>query len=639
MFNYEVRRLKSVLLFLLVFLFLSLCGRSVLLVINFDHITLNLFSILEIYTVGFFYDFVTFSYFIIPYIIYILIISDTIFNSQINKYIIYLFFYIFAVLNVFNIAAEFFFWDEFGVRYNFISIDYLIYTTEVLNNIRESYPINTIVSVVCLISLFIVLFLKKHSVIITNSKTTLLRRTGLSITLLVIPFLCFFLIDTPVPNISDNTYENNIAANGIYCLFSAFRNNMIDYYDFYATFDDKDVFSNIKKIFPASQTSSEISEQNSVTRKISSNNPEKKYNIILVVIESMSSEFMSAYGNKNNLTPNLDLLAENGIFYKNLYATGTRTIRGLESITLSFPPLPGQSIIKRQKNENIDFCISKVFGQKGYDMKFIYGGYGYFDNMNYFFSHNGFNTLDRSDIKSTEVTFTNAWGVCDEDLFNKTIKESDRSYSQNKPFLSILMTTSNHRPFTFPENKVKYKSGSGRDGAVNYCDYAIGRFINEAKKQKWFDNTLFIFTADHCASSAGRAKLSIEKYKIPMIIYAPKIIQPAKIEQIISQIDIAPIIFDLLDWSYTSNFFGRAISTNSGDTNRVFISNYQKLGYMKNDTVVVLEPKKKISTYKINPSTYELLEIPENKKLTFDAITYYQSASYLYKKSIGAKIK
>ena len=135
-------------------------------------------------------------------------------------------------------------------------------------------------------------------------------------------------------------------------------------------------------------------------------------------------------------------------------------------------------------------------------------GYGYFDNMSYFFSHNGFSIVDRSNFTRDEITFANIRGVCDEDLFRKTIQESDRSWTAGKPFFSMVMTTSNHRPYTYPAGKIDIAAGTGRGGGVKYADYAVGQFIEQAQKRPWFKDTVFVFVADHCAASAGSTRAS-----------------------------------------------------------------------------------------------------------------------------------
>ena len=145
----------------------------------------------------------------------------------------------------------------------------------------------------------------------------------------------------------------------------------------------------------------------------------------------------------------------------------------MEALTLALPPTPGRSLIKRPRNENL-FTLGSVFRSRGYDTAFIYGGFGYFDNMNYFFGNNGYRVIDRTS-PGADITFANVWGACDEDLFRWTMREADASFAANKPFHFFVMTTSNHRPFTYPEGKIDLPSKeSGRSGAVKYSDFAIG---------------------------------------------------------------------------------------------------------------------------------------------------------------------
>lgn len=215
-----------------------------------------------------------------------------------------------------------------------------------------------------------------------------------------------------------------------------------------------------------------IHQIHSLTRNIKRdpNEAEHKYNV-----ESLSADFLKAFGNNQNLTPYLDHAGNQSVFFTNIYATGTRTVYGLSAITLSMPPIPGNSIVRRPNNENM-FSLGSVLKSKGYTNQFLYGGFGYFDNMNYFFHHNGHDIIDRSDFSDDEITFSNAWGVCDEDLFNKALSEADKLYNNNLPFFQFIMTTSNHRPFTFPEGKIDLPLYQ-RESAVKYTDYAIGNFF------------------------------------------------------------------------------------------------------------------------------------------------------------------
>jgi phosphoglycerol transferase MdoB-like AlkP superfamily enzyme len=303
----------------------------------------------------------------------------------------------------------------------------------------------------------------------------------------------------------------------------------------------------------------------------------------------------------------------------------------MEAITLSLPPTPGRSIVKRPNNENI-FSVADVFKSRGYKTSFIYGGYGYFDNMNYFFSHNGFESIvDRRDFNKDEITFANIWGVCDEDLLNKSIKEFDNQYAKKEKFFSFIMTTSNHRPYTYPDNKIDIPSHTGRDGAVKYTDFAIGEFIKKARTKPWFKDTIFVVIADHCASSAGENEIPLNKYKIPMIVYSKGFISPQKVDKLSSQIDAVPTILGLLNWEYKSKFYGNNILSSSYKQ-RALVGNYQKLGLYRKNTLTIISPLDETKSYRvdsINSSSYK--EIENSKKDIEDIITYYQSADFLYK--------
>ena len=271
-------------------------------------------------------------------------------------------------------------------------------------------------------------------------------------------------------------------------------------------------------------------------------------------------------------------------------------MRGLEAITLSMPPLPGTSVVKRPGNEDF-FSWGTLMRSKGYDTRFIYGGYGYFDNMNYFFSHNGFAVTDRSDLAKDEITFANVWGVCDEDLFRRVIREGSRSHAAGKPFFFEVMTTSNHRPYTYPEGKIDIPSGTGRGGGVKYADYAIGRFIDEVKQQPWFKDTVIVIVADHCAASGGKVDLPVKRYEIPLLVYAPGHVRPGRVDRMMSQIDIAPTVLGILNMSYRSEFFGRDVLRSGAAPERAFISTYQKLGYLTGDRLLVMGPKQRLDSY------------------------------------------
>ena len=356
----------------------------------------------------------------------------------------------------------------------------------------------------------------------------------------------------------------------------------------------------------------------------------------MISIESFSADFMGTFGNTQGITPFLDSLADHSLLFTRLYATGTRTVRGLEALSLCIPPTPGQSIVRRPNNENL-FSLGQVFIDKGYESKYIYGGYGYFDNMGYFFSNNGYEVDDRSKIADEDIDYENIWGVADENLFTLAEKEIDNTYQKGKPVYAHIMTTSNHRPFTYPDGRIDIPSHTNREGAVKYTDYSIRKFINECQAKPWFDNTIFIITADHCASSAGKTELPVNKYHIPMLIYSPTHIPAGKMERLMSQIDLGPTVLGMLNFSYKSKFFGYDIFKLEEGRERVFISTYQSLGYLKNDKLIILNPQRLVTSYKPDYEKGTAEKIENDSALIEEAIAWYQVSSYEFTQGLLKK--
>jgi phosphoglycerol transferase MdoB-like AlkP superfamily enzyme len=351
---------------------------------------------------------------------------------------------------------------------------------------------------------------------------------------------------------------------------------------------------------------------------------------------------MKHYGNQNNITPFLDQLAEESLFFTNLYATGNRTVRGLEAVTLCLPPTPGESVVKRKDNKN-KFTTGSVFQSKGYSTKFLYGGDAYFDNMQDFFGGNGYDIVDKSSLNPNEISFSNIWGVCDEDMAKKAIQVMNEEAKTGKPFFNHWMTVSNHRPFTYPEGKISISgTAKSREGGVMYTDYALKQFFEMAKREAWFKNTVFVILADHCASSSGKTELPMDKYRIPAFIYAPGFIQPQKVDKLVSQIDIMPTVLGILNFKYKSKFFGKnVLKTNY--IPRAFIATYQDLGYIKDGVLTIISPQKKVKQFDLIQQKNETLgtnysiiyeEKPKTKidvKLRKETIAIYQTASHILK--------
>ena len=629
-------RFKFAVNFIIIFLLVSFVTRTVLLAMTFNLADTSPVEMLKVFATGMFYDFVAVSYYLIPFVIYLIVVPRKIFNSKLHKIIALLVYFAVIYSVVFNGFSEYFFWEEFGKRFNFIAVDYLVYTHEVIHNILESYPIPLLLAIILLITGVIFYINHKKSRLHKDAFScdmSFWQRLKIGSIYLALPLLFFVMLDKQtLAERIPNKFDQELAKNGLYSLFSAFRHNELDYEEFYKTLDDNAVFKRLHILLKRDNTTFVSNDLHDIAREVHYDGTPQKHNIILIMVESLSAEYLGAFGDKRGLTPHLDALTKKSLFFTNLYATGTRTVRGMEAVTLSLPPTPGRSIVKRPDCQGLD-SAGVVFGKLGYENKFIYAGHGYFDNMNYFFSHNGFKIVDRFDFADDEVTFSNVWGVCDEDLLNKVAKEADSSYAKGKPFFSFVMTTSNHRPYTYPDGKIDIPSHTGRRGGVKYTDYAIHKFLEEAQKKPWFDNTIFVIVADHNGGSAGKTALPVWRYKIPLIVYAPKLIKPRKVTKLASQVDVVPTLLGLLHQSYEAKFYGDDI-LRADHKARAFIGNYQKLGLLRNGALTVLSPDKSVQHYRIEKQTLYSVKYAEEKAKEADVndtITYYQSASWLYK--------
>ena len=535
---------------------------------------------------------------------------------------------------LFGAVAEWTFWDEFGVRFNFIAVDYLVYTTEVVGNIRESYNLPLILAAIAAGALAlggVVLATGWPAAWLEAAAEPARRRWSAAAGWLVaVGVFGAALSEDALPGFRNN-FNRELAKDGLWSLFAAFKGNVLDYDQFYRTLPKEDGFRRLQQ---------ELVEDGSILlrpgeadtlRYVKSNGPELHPNVIQITVESLSADFLSTFNRASNLTPELAAIAEHSLVFDSFYATGTRTDRGMEALSLSLPPTPGRSMIKRPRNENL-FTLGSVFRAKGYDTAFIYGGYGYFDNMNYFFGNNGYRVVDRNSVSRDDITFANAWGACDEDLFRWTMREADTQAAAGKPFHFFVMTTSNHRPFTFPEGRIDLPSKvSGRAGAVKYTDYAIGAFLRAAATKPWYKNTVFVIVADHCASSAGKTELPVQNYHIPLIVFAPGgHVAPGHIRTLTSQMDYAPTLLGLLNWSYPSRFFGHDVRRIPSDDAHALVGNYQKLGHLEKGEFIVLKPQRGESSYRVDLATATLTPAPKSDYAEREAISFYQTASYFY---------
>ncbi|CQR71828.1 Sulfatase family protein [Sporomusa ovata] len=597
-------------------------------IFSYNQIAATPWEILKVFAVGGIFDLIVIGQGLLPLLFYLALVPRRFFATKSNKLVIMGLLWVSTALLLLLSVTEFYFWDEFQARFNFIAVDYLIYTQEVVGMIREGYPLKALFGGIGLVaSALTVVIWKKY--LCWDTTLSFKRRLGVLGFALVFPVVVFFSVTGNMKNVSANIFNNELAGNGVYEFLSAFRNNELDYVRYYETIPSDELEPRLRQLLqePNSQYVSANPEE--LTKFVTASDPEKHPNIVVITVESLSADYLGAFGNQQGLTPNLDKLAQESLFFTKVYATGTRTVRGLEALTLSIPPTPGQSIVRRPNNDDL-FTLGSVLNSRNYKSWFVYGGYGYFDNMNDFYAKNNYQILDRTSIPKEKIMTETVWGVADEVIFGEAVENLDKAYASGEKVFQMIMTTSNHRPYIYPDGRIDIPSPN-HYGAVKYTDWAIGNFLAEAKKHPWFQDTVFVIVADHQAASAGKTEVPIKKYHIPLIVYAPNLIAPGRVDRLMSQIDVAPTLLGLLNFSYTSRFMGYDIMKLPVGRERIFISTYQNIAYAKGNNLVVLKPKKQVSCYQINYQTGDYTKQPLDADLVKEAISWYQGASTLYK--------
>lgn len=546
---------------------------------------------------------------------------------------------LYIFLMIVNAISECVFWNEFGVRYNFIAVDYLVYTNEVIGNIMESYPIVPMFLGVFLVAVLICWRLFRRKDFSESGNGGAVQFLATFVIYAVLFAGSFFWLRFSYRNLqSSNNYATELQCNGCWNFLEAYSSSTLEYDRFYQMLPEDEAQGLKLALFgqvPVCEEAGSAVRQadqpaDAAVRMIRDSVPPVRKNIVMITVESLSADFLAAYGNEDGITPNLDTLIEKSLVFDNLYAAGNRSVRGLEALTLCIPPSAGESLIKRPDNAGL-FSTGTVLRENGYTTSFIYGGDSYFDNMRAYFSGNGFEIIDKYCYPKEDITFSNIWGTCDEDSYRVALKEFDKKAESGTPFHAIIFTISNHRPYTFPEGKITYDGEmKSRSAAVKYTDFAIGQFLAEASRKPWFSNTVFVIVADHCASSAGKTSIPVDKYHIPAIVYSPGFIQPRRVEKLCSQIDLMPTIFSLLHFSYDSKFYGRDIL--APDYNqRAFMATYQDLGYYSDDVLTVLSPVRRIRQFDVRETgPWSHTETPKETpadSLVREAQAFYQTVN------------
>ncbi|WP_246172753.1 LTA synthase family protein [Marinicella rhabdoformis] len=519
---------------------------------------------------------------------------------------------------------------EYNARPNRLFFEYLSSPNEVAGMLLKGYFLQMLVAVVLVISSAWLTrsWLKSHDPIHSQRsiKNTLLL-------LLLIPV--FFVairsgfqhrpINPAMVAFSQDRLLNTLPLNSTYSVLYAIyqMKNEASASELYGNIDSDRMIEIIRANMTKHAVFTDKNRPTLHTQKASF--PFKKKNLIIVVEESLGAQFVGSLGGLP-LTPNIDKWKEKSWFFNNLYATGTRSARGLEAITTGFLPSPARAVLKLPKAQSNFYTIAQSMREAGYENSFIYGGESHFDNMKGFFLANGFDfTIDQNDYKNPE--FKGNWGVSDGDLFNNAIEYLNKP--SDKPKFSLIFSSSNHTPFEYPDNKIEQydKEKHTVNNAVKYADFALGKFLDELESNDMLKDSIVLVVADHDARVMGDEMVPINRFHIPGFIISEEVGQKVD-DTLVSQIDLAPTLLSLLGIETATPMIGQDLTQIEADYQGRAVMQYaNNQAYMTEDHIVYLQPEKKPIQYAIKSGNIDFSQafIPDDT-----ALAHAQFSSWAY---------
>lgn len=485
---------------------------------------------------------------------------------------------------------------QFDVRPNRLFVEYLSYPAEVIATLWNGFRIAVLLGL-CGTAVIAFAVFK-----VVNAASTHTRMWSSKKMLLVWPVLVFLVLvqirsttahrpaNTALFALTGDSMVNSLVINSPWSVLDAVYSmrKEANSSEIYGRLPREEVLASVKAApwlkdfkFTSADIPTLHSQQAAVVR-------EKPLNLVIVLEESLGATFVESLGGLP-VTPELERLKDEGWWFEQLYATGTRSVRGIEAVIAGFPPTPARSVVKLSLAQQNFYTLALGLGKQGFHTEFVYGGEAHFDNMRGFFTGNGFQkVVDRRDMKPV---FEGSWGASDEDLFEKSLERLSILHAQGKPFFSLIFSSSNHEPFEFPDGKITLHDPAKQtvNNAVKYADFALGKFIARAKTQPYWKDTIFLIVADHDNRVYGNSLVPIKKFHIPGLILGADI-KPKRIKPIASQIDLGPTLLSLLGVSSEHPMIGRDFAKDSDTPGRALIQFDNYFAWLDDRSVTILRP-------------------------------------------------
>jgi len=604
--------------------------RTVMVVTYADLEKLSLWQGLSLFFVGIQFDVLVALCLIVPQLLHITVVSNRKVKGKTSRLLLDAAWIIAFLFLPFLCIAEFIFFDEFQSRLNYIAFEYIVYPTEVCCNIWQSYPLIELLATVSLLGGSLWFLLRKHFHQKIATPMSWKRRYGFLVACLTSIMVLWATTSAESRQVSRDRVANECTWNGLYSFVYYAWTCRFDFNKNYVTLESSELNQRLRKQIVGDHDELKQGSKNPVDRIVGTQRPQQDFNVVLILEESLGSDFIGALGDDRKLTPNFDALTRKGILFDNFYATGNRTARALEAVLTSMPPIPTESILKRDHSDRV-FTLANVLAKRGYERLFMTGGRGLFDGVRSFMKSNGFNRfVEQADFK--DPIFANAWGVSDEDLFRKGLSELDSLHKTGRPFFATLLTVSNHRPYTYPEGRIPDTEQS-RQNAVKYADWALGYFFREAQRHEFYRNTIFVVMGDHGARVSGSQLFPMSSYRVPVLMIQPEgKDQGTRCSTLACSLDIAPTIMGRLGSDYRSVFFGYdALQADPHQGRAVMQHNHDVALLDAQNRMVVLGFGKSAESFKLDRATHQLdQQLIPDKEMQHNATSYFQAAYELY---------
>jgi phosphoglycerol transferase MdoB-like AlkP superfamily enzyme len=588
------------------------------------------------FAIGAVYDLVVTGWLLLPLVLYLTIASTRWLGRRLNRGLLYGTVAIAIGGALFVAMAELFFFAEFDGRFNFVAVDYLVYPTEVVNNIWESYPTGWIVAGIAAVAILLVYLARRRLAGAIVAPAPGRGRLAIATGYLAALGGLSLTTSPSLAHISDDRALNELASNGYYSFWQAFWGQGTSYDALYATRDTAVTLPRLRALLSDPESPAAAFTPGTSLRRVAGTRPARRLNVVVVLEESLGSQYIGAlHPEKPSLTPHFDSLTTEGTLLTRAFSTGNRTIRALEATTSSLPPLPGISVVRRPESVDL-FTLPALLRSRGYTTEFIYGGRALFDGMGAYMRNNGMDrVIEQKDYPSGQ--FTTAWGVADEAIFDKALSQMDSLHAAGRPFYTLVLSVSNHRPYTYPAGRIAADPNERkRINVVQYADWALGRFVRQARTHAFFDSTVFVLMGDHGPRVYGAAEIPLPSYSVPVLFYAPGIIPAgARVSELASSMDIPPTLLGLLGGDYDSKFFGRDVLAPQPRSGLAVMTHNNEIALMRGQQLAVLGLRGATTVYDVD-STGTMRRMPKpdtaGQRLVEDAITYFQTADELYRR-------